>query len=152
VRRLKNGATRYAKLAGAEVGHSLRQSARLEDGDHRLRDHGRDDGRTHVHVDREIPQRKPQGVRGRGEGFDESFAWINADKRRAARLHIEMTKEKRLSEDDLFALFNTKDMEYTKTPHNVAKMVDFLHSIGSVKTKPASWRDLFSPRRMICPV
>ena len=56
-----------------------------------------------------------------------------------------MTKEKRLSEDDLFALFNTKDMEYTKTPHNVAKMVDFLHSIGSVKTKPASWRDLFFP-------
>ena len=65
------------------------------------------------------------------KAFDESFAWINADKRRAARLHIEMTKEKRLSEDDLFALFNTKDMEYTKTPHNVAKMVDFLHSIGS---------------------
>jgi NitT/TauT family transport system substrate-binding protein len=79
------------------------------------------------------------------KAFDESFAWINADKRRAARLYIEMTKEKRLSEDDLFALFNTKDMEYTNTPHNVAKMVDFLHSIGSVKTKPASWRDLFFP-------
>ena len=79
------------------------------------------------------------------KALDESFAWINADKRRAARLYIETAKEKRLSEDDLFALFNTKDMEYTKTPHNVAKMVDFLHSIGSVKTKPASWRDLFFP-------
>jgi hypothetical protein len=73
-----------------------------------------------------------------------SHLGINADKRRAARLYIETTKEKRMSEDDLFALFNTS-MEYTKTPHNVAKMVDFLHSIGSVKTKPASWRDLFFP-------
>jgi hypothetical protein len=37
-------------------------------------------------------------------------AWINADKRRPASLYIETTKEKRLSEDDLFVLFNTKDM------------------------------------------
>jgi NitT/TauT family transport system substrate-binding protein len=85
------------------------------------------------------------------KAFDESFAWINADKRRAASIYIETTKEKRLSEDDLFALFNTKDMEYTKTPHNVAKLVDFLHSIGSVKTKPASWRDLFFPEAQDLP-
>jgi NitT/TauT family transport system substrate-binding protein len=79
------------------------------------------------------------------KAFDESFGWINSDKRRAAKLYIEMTKEKRLTEDDLFALFNTKDMEYTKTPNNVAKMVDFLHSIGTVKTNAVSWKDLFFP-------
>lgn len=79
------------------------------------------------------------------KAFDESFGWINSDKRRAARLYIEMTKEKRLTEDDLFALFNSKDMEFTKTPNNVGKMVDFLHSIGSVKTNAASWKDLFFP-------
>jgi len=79
------------------------------------------------------------------KAFDESFSWINSDKRRAAQTYIEMTKEKRLTVDDLFALFNTKDMEYTKTPNNVGKMVDFLHSIGSVKTKPDSWKDMFFP-------
>ena len=77
------------------------------------------------------------------KAFDESFGWINSDKRRAAKLYIEMTKEKRLTEEDLFALFNTPDMEYTKTPNKVEKMVNFLHSIGSVKTKPESWKDLF---------
>ena len=50
-----------------------------------------------------------------------------------------------MTEDDLLALFSTKDMEYTKVPNNVAMMVDFLHSIGSVKTKSASWKDLFFP-------
>ena len=79
------------------------------------------------------------------KAFDDSFGWINSDKRRAAKLYIDMTKEKTLTEDDLFALFSTKDMEYTKVPNNVAKMVDFLHYIGSVKTKPASWKELFFP-------
>ena len=34
------------------------------------------------------------------KAFDETFAWINADKRRAAKLYIEMAKEKKLTEDD----------------------------------------------------
>jgi len=79
------------------------------------------------------------------KAFDESFNWINSDKRRAARRYIEMTKEKRMSEDELTALFSSKDMEYTKVPNNLMKMVNFLYSIGSVKSKPESWKELFFP-------
>lgn len=79
------------------------------------------------------------------KAFDESFTWINSDKRRAARLYIDMTKERRLTDDDLYNLFMTPDMEYTKVPNNVGTLVAFLHSIGSVKTKPESWKDLFFP-------
>jgi NitT/TauT family transport system substrate-binding protein len=86
------------------------------------------------------------------KAFDESFTWINSDKRRAARLYIDMTKERRLTEDDLYNLFVTPDMEYTKVPNNVEKMVQFLHSIGSVKTKPESWKDLFFPEVHCLPV
>ena len=77
------------------------------------------------------------------KAFDESFAWINSDKRRSAKLFIEMTKEKRLTEDDMVALFSSKDLEFTKTPSHVGTLVNFLHKIGSVKTKPESWKDLF---------
>ncbi len=77
------------------------------------------------------------------KAFDESFAWINSDKRRAAKLYIEMTKEKRLTEDDLTASFSSKDLEFTKVPSRMGTMLEFLHSIGSVKNKPASWKDLF---------
>jgi NitT/TauT family transport system substrate-binding protein len=79
------------------------------------------------------------------KAFDESFGWINSDKRRAAKLYIELTRDKVLSEDDLVALFNTKDMEYTKVPNRVGQFVDFMHRIGTVKTKPSSWKDLFFP-------
>lgn len=77
--------------------------------------------------------------------FDESFEWINSDKRRAAQRYIELSKEKRMTEDELTKLISSPDMEYTKTPKNVGKMVEFMHSIGSVKTKPESWKDMFFP-------
>jgi sulfonate transport system substrate-binding protein len=79
------------------------------------------------------------------KAFDESFAWINSDKRRAAKLYIEMTKEKKLTEDDLTASFSGQDMEYTKVPTRVGKLIDFLYRIGSVKNKADSWKDLFFP-------
>lgn len=79
------------------------------------------------------------------KAFDESFTFINSDKRRAAQLYIDITKEKRLTQDDLFQLFSTPDMEFTKVPVKVGDMVAFLHKIGTVKTKPDSWKDLFFP-------
>jgi sulfonate transport system substrate-binding protein len=77
------------------------------------------------------------------KAFDESLDWINADKRRAAKLYIAMTNERRLSEDDLTASFSTQDMVYTKVPSRLGKIVDFLHRVGFVKSEPASWKDLF---------
>ena len=75
--------------------------------------------------------------------FADSFEWINSDKRRAAKLYIEMTREKKLTEDELFQSFTGGDIEFTRTPSRVGMIVDFMHRIGSVKTKPASWKDLF---------
>jgi NitT/TauT family transport system substrate-binding protein len=36
-------------------------------------------------------------------------------------------------------------MEYTKVPNKVARLVNFMHGVGSVRTKPSSWKDLFFP-------
>ena len=83
--------------------------------------------------------------------FEDSFEWINADKRRAAKLYVAMTKEKKLTEDELTASFSGKDMEYTKVPSQVGKLVDFLYRTGSVKTKALSWKDLFFPEAHALP-
>jgi NitT/TauT family transport system substrate-binding protein len=77
--------------------------------------------------------------------FDDSIAWINADKGRAARLYITMAGEKRLNEADLTTLFSSADMEYTKVPKQVAKLANFMHSVGVVRSKPDSWKDMFFP-------
>ena len=77
------------------------------------------------------------------KAFDETFAWINADKRRAAKLYIEMAKEKKLTEDELTESFSGSDMIYTRTPSKVGKITNFLADTGMIKTKPASWKDFF---------
>ena len=77
------------------------------------------------------------------KAFDESFEWINADKRRGAKRYIELAKEKRMTEDELTKLISSPDMQYTKVPKNVGKVVDFMHTLGTVKTKAASWKELF---------
>jgi hypothetical protein len=55
------------------------------------------------------------------------------------------------AEDDLTQSFSGKNIEFTKVPSRVGKMVEFLHSIGSVKNKPASWKDYSSKRRRSFP-
>jgi NitT/TauT family transport system substrate-binding protein len=75
--------------------------------------------------------------------FDEALVWVNADKRRAAKLYIEMAHEKKLSEDDIAAIISSKDMEYTKVPMRFGQLIEFMHRTGYVRNKPASWKDLF---------
>jgi NitT/TauT family transport system substrate-binding protein len=77
------------------------------------------------------------------KAFDDSFDWINADKRRAAKLYIEMANEKKLSEDDMLAIISGKDMEYTKVPSRFGALIEFMYRTGYVKNKPDSWKDLF---------
>ena len=69
--------------------------------------------------------------------------WTNADKRRAAKLYMEMTKEKKLSEDDVVALISVSGFDFTKEPKKTFKFAEFMHRIGSLKSKPESWKDLY---------
>ena len=75
--------------------------------------------------------------------FDEALEWVNADKRRAAKLYIEMAHEKKLSEDEITAIISSRDMEYTKVPQRFGALIEFMYRTGYVKNKPASWKDLF---------
>ena len=76
---------------------------------------------------------------------DDAMAWINADKKRAAQLYVSMSGDKKTPEDELVAMMSSPGFEYTRTPMKVGKLFDFMARIGSIKTKPASWKDLFFP-------
>jgi NitT/TauT family transport system substrate-binding protein len=77
--------------------------------------------------------------------LDEAIAWTNADKRRAAKLYMEMSKEKKLSEDDVVAIISAPGFDFTKVPKKTFKFAEFMHHIGALKTKPESWKDLYFP-------
>jgi NitT/TauT family transport system substrate-binding protein len=77
------------------------------------------------------------------DAFKEATDWINANRKAAAELYLEMTKDKHSSVADILEILNDPDNKYTLTPNNVMKYVEFMHKIGSIKTVPASWKDMF---------
>lgn len=77
--------------------------------------------------------------------LDSAIDWTNADKRRAAKFYIEVTREKKLSEDDIVAIISAPGFDFTKVPKKTFDFAAFMHRIGSLKNKPDSWKDLYFP-------
>lgn len=75
--------------------------------------------------------------------LDEAIAWINEDKHRAAQLYLTMSNDKKTSEAEAYSMMVSQGFEYTRTPMKVGNLFQFMARIGSIKTKPASWKDLF---------
>jgi NitT/TauT family transport system substrate-binding protein len=77
------------------------------------------------------------------KAYVEAIDWINSDQLRAAGLYLEISKEKRLTAEELVVSMREKNMEYTRVPANVGKIADFMHKVGLLKSKPASWKDMY---------
>jgi NitT/TauT family transport system substrate-binding protein len=78
------------------------------------------------------------------KALDEATAMINKDKKWAAEAYLRISKDKD-SLDNVLKVLNDPEVKFTTTPQNVTKYVDFMNKIGSIKAKPASWKDLFFP-------
>jgi len=76
--------------------------------------------------------------------LDDATAQINADKRKAAETYLRISKDKD-SLDDILKMLNDPEIRYTTTPNNTMKYVDFMHKVGSIKVKPASWKEMYFP-------
>lgn len=78
------------------------------------------------------------------KALDEATALINKDKHWAAEAYLRMSKDK-ASLQEIEDMLNDPAIVFTTTPQNVMKYVDFMAKIGSIKTRPVSWKDLFFP-------
>ena len=76
--------------------------------------------------------------------FEEADAFIKAHPREAAQIYLTVTKDKNPI-DALEKMVSDPDVDYTTTPVSVMKVVDFMYSVGRIKKKPASWKDMFFP-------
>ena len=79
------------------------------------------------------------------EALKEAIDTINKDKRAAAKIYLEQAKDTKNTVDEIYAMISAADYAYTLTPQKVGKTADFMYKIGSIRTKPASWKDLFFP-------
>ena len=72
----------------------------------------------------------------------EAIDIINRDKSGVARTYIEMTRSKEPLAD-IVAILDDPQVQFTMTPTGTSKFADFMVRIGSLKNKPASWKDYF---------
>jgi NitT/TauT family transport system substrate-binding protein len=75
----------------------------------------------------------------------EAISMINRDKRAAAETYLEMSGDKKSSVEDIVALLDDPETEFTMTPKSVMRFGRFMHRIGTLKTLPESWKDVFFP-------
>jgi NitT/TauT family transport system substrate-binding protein len=89
-------------------------------------------------------QQNPKLVQAFIAALDEAEASINKDKHAAALAYLRISKDKS-SVDEIEKMISSPDVQFTTTPQNTVKYADFMARTGLIKTKPATWKDLFFP-------
>jgi NitT/TauT family transport system substrate-binding protein len=86
----------------------------------------------------------PKAYAAFAAALEEATEAINRDRRAAAELYkrVSGTKE---SIDELVKQLSDPQVEFTLTPSRSLRTAEFMHRIGRIKAKPASWKDLFFP-------
>ena len=75
---------------------------------------------------------------------------IRRDPARAARAFKQLTKAIQ-GEAELEQMIRQPDAQYSVTPVAIAKVAAFMTSIGTIRTAPANWRDVFFPEAHTLP-
>ncbi|HTP96211.1 MAG TPA: ABC transporter substrate-binding protein [Burkholderiales bacterium] len=76
--------------------------------------------------------------------YREATDAINADKRAAAETYVRESND-RSGVAAIEKMLNDPEIRITMTPENTMKFADFMHSVGTLKQKAGSWKDLYFP-------
>jgi len=75
--------------------------------------------------------------------LEEANEMIRADKKMAAGVLMASTTESGFSLQDLLEVVGDPAVKFTTTPENVMKYAEFMHRMGTLEHRPASWQELF---------
>ncbi len=76
--------------------------------------------------------------------FTEATEMLNKDVREASQLWIDNVKSK-LTVEKVAEIAAGKQVKWTMVPENTLKYAEFMHAVGTIKMKPADWKELFFP-------
>ncbi|MVW78483.1 ABC transporter substrate-binding protein [Bordetella sp. 02P26C-1] len=76
------------------------------------------------------------------DALDEAQKFVSENKEEAARIYLSITKDSD-SVEDVVEMLSDPRVSYSLTPQGMMAFADFMHGIGTIKNKPASWTELF---------
>ena len=74
---------------------------------------------------------------------EDAVTFINTNRRGAAEIYFESIGGKGETTEEIMAVLSDPKNIITTTPQNTHKYAEFMHEIGSLKNRAASWKDLF---------
>ncbi|HSP66971.1 MAG TPA: hypothetical protein VLN48_04550 [Bryobacteraceae bacterium] len=99
---------------------------------------------TMISTTSKFRQENPQIFAAVLKALEEANRMIVADKKMAADL-LAAAEGGGLTPEEILEVLNDPHVKFTTTPENVMKYAEFMHGAGSLKNRPASWKDLFFP-------
>jgi NitT/TauT family transport system substrate-binding protein len=76
--------------------------------------------------------------------FQEATEMLNKDVKEASQSWLDSQKSK-LTLERVAEIASGKQVRWTMVPENTVKYAEFMHSVGSIKAMPSSWKDMFFP-------
>src|SRR5947207_1556187 len=76
--------------------------------------------------------------------MEEANALIGRDKKKAAEIYLAVSKQKS-SPDEIVKILNDTNSKFSTVPDGTMKYAEFMARVGTIKPKPASWKELFFP-------
>jgi NitT/TauT family transport system substrate-binding protein len=77
--------------------------------------------------------------------LSEAEEFINKSAGEAAQIYIKTTNEKRSSLEEMIKFISDTDNVWTTTPQQSMKYATFMHTVGTMKRLPSSWKDMYMP-------
>ena len=78
------------------------------------------------------------------DALTEAHEFIQKHRGPSVKIYIDEEKSK-LSEAFIGKMLDSPDIQHTIVPLNTLKYAEFMHQVGSLRNKPASWKDYYFP-------
>ncbi|HXZ86934.1 MAG TPA: ABC transporter substrate-binding protein [Candidatus Binataceae bacterium] len=76
------------------------------------------------------------------KAMEDSQKFIHDNPEKAADIYLKSSKEG-VSKAEVLEILKDKDVQFTMTPRGFIAYANFLKTVGTIKSTPASWKDLF---------
>jgi NitT/TauT family transport system substrate-binding protein len=100
---------------------------------------------TMLYTTKKFRDENPVTYKAIVRGLKDAIDYINRDKRGAAQVYFDSIGGKGETIEEIMTTLSDPKNVLTMVPQNTLKYAQFMHEIGSLKNKAASWKDFFFP-------